>query len=409
MIKHRKIEALLLSGEEANIDLAFELAKSQKVSLNPILKKMKAFADFLAKVCHFRLNYEQVEDLPKLMARQQRFRIDNRIFKILEEPVPTLMDHFEFFPNLEVFELAGIGLEELPSSIGSCHKLRKLSLPSNNLRSLPKTIQSLAHLKGLDLSDNPLNEIPSVIFACRSLEELYLNQSAIHQLEEEIAELSELKYLNLSVNILHKLPKGITKLSKLESLVVSDCHLESIPSAIGDLKKLKTLNLYKNKIGELPASFSTLEALENCVLLDNPIEFLPANLDQLELDNLSVSNFPKGLGHLKELKSLRLEVKAAYPLDWAKIICQLKSLEYLQINFNGKNEEVLEQFPIELTELHQLEELSITGLKIKSFPVELENWSRLKKLEVFHTELENISSWRRKIQQLLPNCMVILT
>ena len=86
-------------------------------------------------------------------------------------------------------------LTELPSEIGDSKKLRRLDVSSNQLVSLPTSMQKLNQLEELYLNDNRLTELPSEIGDLKKLEWLdvsgnLLRSDAIHALEMKKKEIT---------------------------------------------------------------------------------------------------------------------------------------------------------------------------------------------------------------------------
>lgn len=108
-------------------------------------------------------------------------------------------------------------IQEIPSKIKSLTKLTSLSLPDNDIQSLPLELTSLKNLILIDLSNNPgLQDITA-----------------------------------------------IEKIVNLEFLSLYRCHLTEMPPNIGNLKHLKELDLTGNSITE-KEQIRIKKALPNC-------------------------------------------------------------------------------------------------------------------------------------------------
>uniref|UniRef100_A0A8C0AV17 Uncharacterized protein n=1 Tax=Buteo japonicus TaxID=224669 RepID=A0A8C0AV17_9AVES len=97
------------------------------------------------------------------------------------EQVPK--EIFTFEKTLEELYLDANQIEELPKQLFNCQSLHKLSLPDNDLTTLPASIANLINLRELDVSKNVVEE---GISGCESLQDLLLSSNSLQQLPESI-------------------------------------------------------------------------------------------------------------------------------------------------------------------------------------------------------------------------------
>lgn len=110
------------------------------------------------------------------------------------------------FKNLQVLKFTGswcdidscINIKEIPRDLDLLENLEELYLVSNELKTLPKEINNLKHLKVLDLSENI--EINLKKLNNLNLKELHLNGCSLRTLPENIFKLKELQILGLEGN-----------------------------------------------------------------------------------------------------------------------------------------------------------------------------------------------------------------
>lgn len=174
-----KIITLLKTGQPNNIELAYQLRLSAKISLWPLergikdllyLAKTQPVIDFddlyLGQLCHM---------LPEVIA----LSVHNSSLKQLPEQL-------YFMPNLRILELVDLPIEQLPNSLGDLTHLKSLSIKNTLIEDIPKTLLELENLTSLILVDNPnLTVLPSFL-----------------------AELPNLKTLRISKNLVAAVPKG---------------------------------------------------------------------------------------------------------------------------------------------------------------------------------------------------------
>ncbi|KAJ0794912.1 putative TIR domain, P-loop containing nucleoside triphosphate hydrolase [Helianthus annuus] len=235
--------------------------------------------------------------------------------------------------NLQQLDFSYNDIENLPSSIGNLHKLVNLSFSwCRKLKSLPRSIFSLQHLRILNLQKCSIVELPENIGKLECLEELDLSDSEIKHLPDSICKLKHLKTLNLcgckvrklpvdvsQIDSLSKLdlrfskirdvPSSICKLKHLEELYLSGCsELEKLPENLGDLESLNKLVLKSTKIRDVPSSICKLKHLKYLNLSEcSELEKLPENLGDIEslgmldLESTPISHLPDSISFLKDL------------------------------------------------------------------------------------------------------------
>ncbi|GMP65059.1 hypothetical protein CsSME_00026022 [Camellia sinensis var. sinensis] len=187
--------------------------------------------------------------------------------------------------NISLY-LDGIGVSELPSSIGHLTNLVLLSLSNcKNLRSIPDNICQLKALTSLNLSGcSKLVKLPQGLGVLDYLKELHADCTAIRQLPPSIGLLKKLETLSLGgckgiasyswsysllPSILQRWRESYTTLEleallglkSLKNLYLNDCNLKSIPASICHIYSLARLDLSRNNIESLPASMNKLSNL----------------------------------------------------------------------------------------------------------------------------------------------------
>lgn len=163
------------------------------------------------------------------------------------------------FP-LEVTYLSNLNISQ--SEMSMSKHLKHLSLPYNNIESLPKEIGNLINLTTLILNHNHLTELPSSFSNLINLESLYLGNNNFTIFPKEIFKLSNLKTLYFFHNLLQTIPKEIEQLKNLQILHLNQNKLLFLPEEIGNLPNLRVLNIADNKILALPKNFENLKSLK---------------------------------------------------------------------------------------------------------------------------------------------------
>lgn len=185
----KKLQQLIATGKDENIDLALTLAKSNQIDLK--------LEDFDA------LHYWYYGNESKKKFRLDRIKeITNTHFLYCSGMyLQIVSEHVWLFSNLVMANLTSNGLKNIPSSIGRLEQLTQLFLGFNHLTSLP----------------------------------------------DSIGDLTALTHLNINRNSIESLPDSIGKLKNLVLLDISNNRLKTVPENIQNLKKLKQISVYGNK------------------------------------------------------------------------------------------------------------------------------------------------------------------
>ncbi|XP_018582208.1 leucine-rich repeat-containing protein 7 isoform X3 [Scleropages formosus] len=298
------------------------------------------------------------------------FRGEEEVISVLDyshcslQQVPK--EIFSFERTLEELYLDANQIEELPKQLFNCQALRKLSMPDNDLSSLPTTIASLVNLKELDISKNGIQEFPDNIKCCKCL-----------------------TIVEASVNPITKLPDGFTQLLNLTQLFLNDAFLEYLPANFGRLSKLRILELRENHLKTLPKSIHRLTQLERLDLGSNEFAELPEVLEQLHnlkelwMDNNSLQTVPGSIGKLRQLRYLDLAKNRIETLDSEISGCE--SLEDLLLSSN-----LLQQLPDSIGMLKRLTTLKVDDNQLTSLPSTIGSLSLLEEFDCSCNELESL-------------------
>ncbi len=178
-------------------------------------------------------------------------------------------------------DLSGLGLTQLPESIGELSQLRHLSVADNRLTSLPESIGRLTQLQEVYFSGNQLTSLPESIGQLSGLLSLYLFDNRLTSLPDTIGQLSWLQTLSIHNNQLTSLPESICQLRHLQRLYVPDNQLTSLPDSICELAWLRALYLTNNQLTSLPECIGSMTQLTKLYLDNNQLSSLPESLKDL--------------------------------------------------------------------------------------------------------------------------------
>ena len=166
-----EIQALLNSRDIEYIAQGIFLADSIGIDGDTLISWMQRYAPVFINV--FGYNLTGMDELAK-------------------ETILLLLEYFsdsDFFQNVQVIDLYGMKLKQLPDEIGNLENLRELYLSSNNLTELPDSIGKLGALQRLIVPNNKLTKLPDSIGNIAFLEVLSLTQNNLTELPDSIGKI----------------------------------------------------------------------------------------------------------------------------------------------------------------------------------------------------------------------------
>lgn len=154
---------------------------------------------------------------------------------------------FGLADSLEVLNLSGNQLTELPDDLSRLTKLRVLFCSENRFTELPEVLSSCQNLKMVGFKSNRINSVPASALA-PWLRWLILTDNQISALPATIGNCSELQKLMLAGNRLTRLPDAMAGCVALELLRIAANRFESLPEWLLNLPRLTWLAFGGNPV-----------------------------------------------------------------------------------------------------------------------------------------------------------------
>ena len=300
----------------------------------------------------------------------------------------TLYPALQSLSHLKKLNLSGDGFVDFPEVITSKYlDLEVLKMDSNAFVNLPENFGNLTKLDTIIINNNQygnkLNKLPESFGQLKNLKYLDLMHMGLEELPESFSGLKNLNYLDLSLNHISKLPENIGNLSNLETLMAEVGS--NIPNSFSNLKSLKRcyLNIENNSTAVLPPNFGNLKMLEN-LILSGKFTNLPSsfsNLINLKVLQIgTINQLPDDFGNLTNLENAAINGSfTALPNSFSN----LKNLVKLDIYAN------LENLPTNIGNLKKLEYLYVNSMNLSEIP---ESFGNLENLKIFKAYSNKIST-----------------
>ncbi|MDD5471347.1 MAG: leucine-rich repeat domain-containing protein, partial [Sideroxydans sp.] len=160
---------------------------------------------------------------------------------------------------LHAGELAGVkrldlscGLTEFPRAIFElADSLEILNLSGNALSELPDDLPRLHRLRVIFCSDNRFTHVPEVLGRCPELEMIGFKANRIGTLSAAALP-TKLRWLILTDNRLRTLPPELGLCTRLQKLMLAGNQLQQLPDELANCRNLELLRIAANRFEHLP-------------------------------------------------------------------------------------------------------------------------------------------------------------
>jgi len=171
------------------------------------------------------------------------------------------LEILELADTLEILDLSGNDLSELPDRITELTKLKIIFFAQNKFTEFPKILKNFSVLNMIGFKSNQIDTVPEHAFPPQ-LNWLILTDNKIKVLPKSIGDVTLLQKCALAGNQLKELPNEMANCKNLELLRVSANELDSIPNWLFELPKLSWVAFGGNPEAYKPDLTNDLESFD---------------------------------------------------------------------------------------------------------------------------------------------------
>ncbi len=142
--------------------------------------------------------------------------------------------------TLEILDLSGNRLHELPDDFSRLRKLRIVFFSQNHFQEFPRVLARCPDLEMVGLKSCRIGSVPDDALPA-NLRWLILTDNQLKRLPDSIGDRSHMQKLMLAGNRLRELPRTLSRCRNLELLRISANQLEAFPEWLLDMPRLSWL------------------------------------------------------------------------------------------------------------------------------------------------------------------------
>lgn len=233
--------------------------------------------------------------------------------------------------KIEFLNLSNELLVDIPFSVRSCKKIKKLWIKNNQITFLPAWLTELKNLEEININGNRrlnIKQAFSIISTFPNLKKISANHCNMLYLPVSIRRLPELVEVEISDNHIKYLPP-IFEYLHLKKFDISHNCIDTLPSSIVFMNSLTHLDLSYNPAGENKYNYYSLALLKNLRSLNlSGIKRIPSEIDKLfflkeiTLINSSIKSLPESFKALNQLT--KIDLRACKNLKLSEFIESIK-------------------------------------------------------------------------------------
>lgn len=173
------------------------------------------------------------------------------------------------------------GLTEFPLEILElADSLEILDLSGNQLSDLPQELSQLTNLRIIFVSNNLFTHLPDVLGTLPKLEMVGFKTNQIKTVSEQSLP-AQLRWLILTDNVIEVLPHSLGERPRLQKLALAGNKIRVLPESMENLSSLELVRLSANQLTEFPEFLIKLPKLAWLAFAGNPFCKHPSSLDSV--------------------------------------------------------------------------------------------------------------------------------
>ncbi|TVU59340.1 protein kinase [Vibrio atlanticus] len=173
------------------------------------------------------------------------------------------------------------GLTEFPLEILElADSLEILDLSGNQLSDLPEELSQLTNLRIIFASNNLFTHLPDVLGTLPKLEMVGFKTNQIKTVSEQSLPV-QLRWLILTDNAIEVLPHSLGERPRLQKLALAGNKIRVLPESMENLSSLELVRLSANQLTEFPEFLIKLPKLAWLAFAGNPFCKHPSSLDNV--------------------------------------------------------------------------------------------------------------------------------
>ncbi len=185
-------------------------------------------------------------------------------------------------------DLSRRGLTAVPDEVFEhADRIEVLDLGGNRLADLPSRMAELTAMRVLFVSGNPLPRLPPALGACPALTQIGARGCGLAELPGEALP-QALRWLTLTDNALAQLPASLGECPALQKLMLAGNRLEALPASLAGAKNLELLRLSANRFAALPPFLAEMPRLAWLAFAGNPFEHPRAEAPAIPWGDLAI-------------------------------------------------------------------------------------------------------------------------